>query len=528
MTNIAHNMQGADSLDESDVVVGPDGAQHNPQNPAIRLPPEIIGHIFAILSSIDEPQPLSSIYQPPYAKNGSMGWLTVTHVCQRWRSVALENPSLWASNITLPCLLGVHWANTFLSRAQDAPLEIRCPTVDFDWRYLLPGSDTVSAYLARTRVLCLNASDAALRLLCNPAPLLRTLDIKYVSDPTDPTVPLNALPEDLLGGATGAPSLLHLSLESRGPLPSPWTLSILAGLKSLNVKNGSRWIEREELAEMFTTLGGMPALEQLTLRLKLTPFALETAPQPVVALPSLRKFKLVTDIASACHVLARVALPATASVHCDIYFTESSAKLHALLSAAAACIHVRAAPIARIEILPTIIEGQWMCVDVTAWRTKSADLPALSMSFRRCSQDARVDQGLVAAVLATLGSAHLAVLAIGSDGSDATWPAALHGAHALRRVWVAGLEAKQFCAALAAAPAGFLPALATLEIHDVDFGEGEDAGLAGVLAQGLEQRAHAGSALRTLTFVGCKLEDAQVYRMIEAVPWLGVQIVHGV
>ncbi|KAI0046280.1 hypothetical protein FA95DRAFT_1401401 [Auriscalpium vulgare] len=278
---------------------------------------------------------------------------------------------------------------------------------------------------------------------------------------------------------------------------------------------------------MCTTLGGMPALEQLALQLKLPPFALAAASQPVVALPALHKFTLQMSVASACHILARFSLPVTASVQCQMFLVHSSADMHALLSAAAACIDVRATPIARIKILPNIIEGYWMSVDVTAWRANSADRPALSLSFKRNTEDPRVEQGLVAAVLAALGSAHLAVLTIGSNGSDDTWLTALHGAHALRSVKVAGLEAKQFCAGLAAAPAGFLPALATLEIQDVDFGEGEGDGLAGVLAQVLEQRAHAGSALRVLSLVGCKLEGAQVRRLMEAVPRMEVQI-HGV
>ncbi|KAI0046274.1 hypothetical protein FA95DRAFT_1573238 [Auriscalpium vulgare] len=95
----ADNMHGANSVDTVDTAAGQDPAQHNAQVPVARIPPEILCRIFYILSSIDPSR--------PYGANGSevqgsLGWLTATHVCQRWRSVALEDTSLWASNITVP------------------------------------------------------------------------------------------------------------------------------------------------------------------------------------------------------------------------------------------------------------------------------------------------------------------------------------------------------------------------------------------------------------------------------------------
>ncbi|KAI0042526.1 hypothetical protein FA95DRAFT_1500023, partial [Auriscalpium vulgare] len=84
----------------------------------MRLPPELLAYIFALLASIDPPE----LYTLPM--NGSPGWLAATHVCQRWRRVALEDPTLWAANISVPFPLGPRWADRFLSRAQDAPLTI--------------------------------------------------------------------------------------------------------------------------------------------------------------------------------------------------------------------------------------------------------------------------------------------------------------------------------------------------------------------------------------------------------------------
>ncbi|KAI0046291.1 hypothetical protein FA95DRAFT_1402026 [Auriscalpium vulgare] len=511
------------SGDESNAAPAQDGAQRSAQRPATHLPPEILSHIFSILSSIDQPA-------RPYGKKGSLGWLTATHVCRRWRSVALGDPSLWASNIILPFALGARWADTFIARAQGASLVITRPQ-DVSPSPILPTNiefDFLRANLARTQVLRLDANATHLHALCTPAPLLHTLDIRHLMSGLyrmRPGAAVNSPPilsKDLFGGSTGAPALRHLRVETQGPLP--WTSPLLAGLKSLDLRHRSRPVAGAEATEMFTVLGGMPALEKLALQLQLG--APETAPQPVVALAALRELALQTTVASACHILARVALPATASVRCELScFGGPCTQLPALLSTAAASIDVRASLVARIQVMPTGNTKPWapgsLSVDVTAWR---ADTPALTLSFM---DDALLKRGLLAGALAALASAHLEVLVVGSDGSDDAWLAALQGAHALRSVTVARRAGQQFCVALAVAPAGFLPALAELEVQDVDFGvggAGAGDGLAQALAQGLEQRVHArgGCALRVLKLTGCTLDGAEVRRLREAVPGMEV------
>ncbi|KAI0046285.1 hypothetical protein FA95DRAFT_1401684 [Auriscalpium vulgare] len=345
MADIAQNMQGADSLDESNAAPAQDAAHHNAQLPATRLPPEILSYIFSILSSI---------YQPPYAKKGGLGWLTATHICQRWRSIALEDPSLWASSIVVPFPLGARWTEVFLFRSQGTPLSITKPS-DYSPSLRSPTRAELAfltANLARTQALCLDADDVQLRALCSPAPLLHTLDITYLMAGIYRMRPgaliklPPILPEGLLGGATGAPALRHLRVETQGPLP--WTSPLLAGLKSLDLRHRSRPVVGAEVTDMFTALGGMPALEQLALQLQLC--AHETAPQPVVALAALRELALQTTVASACHILARVALPATASVQCELScFGGPCTQLPALFSAVTACIDVRATLVARIH-----------------------------------------------------------------------------------------------------------------------------------------------------------------------------------
>ncbi|VDC02846.1 unnamed protein product [Peniophora sp. CBMAI 1063] len=48
-----------------------------------------------------------------------LGWLVVTFVDRRWRSVSLDYAALWSN---LPIHLGIEWLHTFLSRSKDAVL----------------------------------------------------------------------------------------------------------------------------------------------------------------------------------------------------------------------------------------------------------------------------------------------------------------------------------------------------------------------------------------------------------------------
>ncbi|KAI0051928.1 hypothetical protein FA95DRAFT_1618635, partial [Auriscalpium vulgare] len=90
--------------------------QRNSLVPVGRLPTEIIRNIFTLSSEIDRPW----IHECPTTK---IGWLTVTHICQRWRHVALEHPGLWTH--ILVHALGPGWANAFAERAQGMPLIIQ-------------------------------------------------------------------------------------------------------------------------------------------------------------------------------------------------------------------------------------------------------------------------------------------------------------------------------------------------------------------------------------------------------------------
>ncbi|VDB93543.1 unnamed protein product [Peniophora sp. CBMAI 1063] len=83
------------------------------------LPPEVLALIFNWLAAI---YPMS-LQAPGTSRRTSLGWVTVSHVCRRWRSVILDQPSLWA-HLTPD---GQQPWKTFLDRAKEVALFVKGP-----------------------------------------------------------------------------------------------------------------------------------------------------------------------------------------------------------------------------------------------------------------------------------------------------------------------------------------------------------------------------------------------------------------
>ncbi|KAI0044718.1 hypothetical protein FA95DRAFT_1608295 [Auriscalpium vulgare] len=410
--------------------------------PVARLPPEILAAIFSMLS-------LSPILPPKGYRlgwNGALwariGWLNVTHVCRRWRYVALQHPALWA-NITIPHPLGDHWADASFSRAQDAPLTILQP--DDSGPFALRASDHafIRANLARTRVLRLNScTDPILDILCTPAPVLHALDLTFSNDPEQ------ALPDSFLSGAP----LRHLRLHVAGQLP--WTSPLLSNLVSLELETKIiAHVRRAALADVLGALGRMRTLERLAVGLALD--AADAHAAGTVALPQLRHLHLRADIASAHRLLAHLVLPASANMHFSVRCEASAHPATdnaALFSAMIASFDGRP-PLSHIRITRSAAAAGG---HVAAWRAGEARRgPALAVTLS--------DSGSVAsAALSALASEHLEELDVYSADAGEAWLTALRNAPRLRHAAVDGPAVRAFCGALE--DASFLPALSALVI----------------------------------------------------------------
>ena len=181
------------------------------------LPPELLLRIFRF----------HALEVPPWSGGlQKLGWIEVTHVCQRWRQVALGNSSLWARITGLSP--NARWIAEMLVRARNAPL-----VVDFA---VTPGPEILSMfpphiYRIRELRLCglsLRVSQGLREICALEAPALEHLELGVCS-------PLPVAFHQL-GGTTlfsgRAPKLRTLSLTK---LSIPWSLIPRGQLTELKI-----------------------------------------------------------------------------------------------------------------------------------------------------------------------------------------------------------------------------------------------------------------------------------------------------
>ncbi|KZV60758.1 hypothetical protein PENSPDRAFT_759848 [Peniophora sp. CONT] len=115
------------------------GTRYNDQRPIARLSGDILFDVFARVASEQQPiRPDASVGKP-----GDLGWISLSHVCRRWRSVMLDMPSLWASCVcTFPSAMA-----DMVTRAQRTPL-----TLDLDCRRIRASRFTAHFHMALSYV----------------------------------------------------------------------------------------------------------------------------------------------------------------------------------------------------------------------------------------------------------------------------------------------------------------------------------------------------------------------------------------
>ncbi|KAI0311706.1 hypothetical protein OF83DRAFT_1087511 [Amylostereum chailletii] len=233
--------------------------QRNALVPIARLPPEVLALVFKVLS-IDCP-PAGNSYSIPFQK---LGWINVSHVSQRWRRVALENPSLWSG---LVLTLGDDWLDESLSRVKEAALHLN--TVDTPYSSL-PSTNVNQLErilkhprIAEVRIRRVSHNSTHVeQFLSLPAPFLHTLEL--VGNDDGLARRAFVVPSTLF--AQNAPNLRRVVLERCNCVWS--TLQNFRGLTELvlkrnqpNVYNGtprsSTW------SDFVHCIGQMPGLEVL-------------------------------------------------------------------------------------------------------------------------------------------------------------------------------------------------------------------------------------------------------------------------
>ena len=152
------------------------------------IPPEILASIFlfhpAYIHELEDP-----LRREGCAKcNGcrAFAWVVVSHVCRRWRDVALHCRALWTR---LPVSVHPEWMAELLRRSGNAPLLISAASLADDIDPALRQGREKSLELAlgelhRMHRLCINAPQGLPRrivqLLAGPAPLLEVISLDGV------------------------------------------------------------------------------------------------------------------------------------------------------------------------------------------------------------------------------------------------------------------------------------------------------------------------------------------------------------
>ncbi|THH27696.1 hypothetical protein EUX98_g6491 [Antrodiella citrinella] len=275
--------------------------------PVARLPPEILGHIFLWYITV-----MATHRDPGYYRDSYHRWLTVTHVCHRWREIGLCTPNLWTD-----IRIGqgsVERVQAFISRAKHAPLQIHASNdcADIKW---LPALHLIASELGHVETLNLNVPLGTLKTLTDnipsSAPLLRLLTIAgssyYGSTPL--TLPV------FLTSACSTPRLEELKVVGYN---LSWLDSILPqSLTHLAVTlAGSS--QETQCSDVVTVIHALSCLKHLELNRVLAPLQTTITRLPPislsVSLPNLTCIILLGSPLVCVHFLDHCVIPASARI----------------------------------------------------------------------------------------------------------------------------------------------------------------------------------------------------------------------
>ncbi|KAF8870625.1 hypothetical protein BD779DRAFT_520772 [Infundibulicybe gibba] len=267
-----------------------------------RLPPEILTGIFIFSVQMVRPK----------------DWIgtsrTISHVCKRWREIALDCPKLW-SHIDLEH--DPRWLERIIERSRSVPL-------------LLLGGNEVEMVREPTALvannmhrfesidMCIADSeehDAYLpEIFSQPILALRHLTFTSYHNHS-----LYAFPHDFLGG--WAPNLRHIKLETESA-HVPWNSGLFTNLTTLEVY-GAWYDECSVVPRGFSSfrmlldaLVKMPGLEHLVLRHCIPP-AYTMTEYIDVDLPNLERLELAGPLNSCANLLTQITINASATLDLD-------------------------------------------------------------------------------------------------------------------------------------------------------------------------------------------------------------------
>lgn len=274
----------------------------NTANVAVCLPPSVLTEMFLLLAVDADVEDADE--RPPYA------WIRVTHVCRRWREVALQASNLW-TNVTMTGNLDC--AKAMLQRSQHASLTVRTPChtgyhLKNAYRLIFPEIDRIAH-------LDLTVDDSTRIPMSSRA--TERLD----------TLVLRHTPNGRVGAISGSPmDKLYITglkrLELRGYV-LPWSHKLLKHrtLTHLSIVSGLRvpglGVQTAALSTVLKALKGLPALEVLEFSNVLPDVpnsVLPTTRRGVASLVHLRKLSLEGTLLQCVQLMQHLAFPTTTQI----------------------------------------------------------------------------------------------------------------------------------------------------------------------------------------------------------------------
>lgn len=347
--------------------------RRNALAPISRLPPETISIIFSFLSS-----PREYVQLFTGEKQDVLAWLRVSHVCHRWREIALNQPRFW-SRIDFTTLTSAG-ATEVLSRAKMAPLELEADLSCAHWpcdRVVALGQQ-LSSHISHISRLNITADMADLQTiiggLASPAPTLEWLSL-VVDDEGHPRMGIpsrsnTTISHALLDGT--APRLSCLRLDH---CDITWTSPLFRSLRVLDLQKLSQRA-RPSLQDWLDAMEQMLQLDTLVVH-HATPRAPAvrtplSEPTRVITHPSLTQLNLAASASDCTLALAHLILPALLRIRVDVTSQlESADDVRALIPYFSRNAH---GPQDAEPLQSVLLSGEPSLTEIVLWTIAGADM----------------------------------------------------------------------------------------------------------------------------------------------------------
>lgn len=142
--------------------------------PVSRLPPEVLVMIFDLYAAYCFSAASQEDHDPPRTYT----WIRCTHVCRRWRQVALSTPWLWRR----VCLTSLDWSREVLARSANVPLQVNL-TADYGEDRDKSAIALICEQFPRTCEAHVRDTDLTASTAEYAAPLLRSLEVSGTVKP---------------------------------------------------------------------------------------------------------------------------------------------------------------------------------------------------------------------------------------------------------------------------------------------------------------------------------------------------------